>query len=81
LIDDRFALSNDALNTKSSPAAAARLRHSRAIIIACSGVSTTQGPAMIVSRPSPKVAFPTEKALVLGMFTGLQDFSGFTCKS
>ena len=29
---------------------------------------------MIVSRPSPKVALPTEKAVVLGMFTGLQDF-------
>src|ERR1044072_5196393 len=66
LMDERFALSNDDLKTKSRPAACARSRHSRAIINACSGDSTTQGPAMIVSRPSPNVALPTEKDLAIG---------------
>src|ERR1043165_2827914 len=59
-IEDRFALSNDDLKTKSRPAAWARCAHSRAIIIACSGLSITQGPAIIVSRPSPNVTSPTE---------------------
>src|SRR3954452_10233280 len=31
--------------------------------MACSGDSTTQGPAIIVSRPSPNVTLPTEKDL------------------
>src|ERR1043166_9329803 len=65
LIDDRLALSKEALKTKSSPAACARSRHSRAIIKVCSGLSMTQGPAITVSRPSPKVALPTEKDLVI----------------
>jgi hypothetical protein len=61
LIEERLALSKDDLNTKSSPAARARSEHSRAIMEACSKLSITHGPAIMVSRPSPKVAFPTEK--------------------
>src|SRR5438132_14180319 len=59
LIEERFALSNDDLKTKSSPAARARCAHSRAIINACSRDSITHGPAIIAKRPSPKVAEPT----------------------
>ena len=68
-IEERFALSNDDLKTKSKPAAWARCKHSRAIIIACSGVSITHGPAITVSRPSPNVALPTLNALTLLMNT------------
>src|ERR1044072_6283210 len=64
-IEERFALSNDDLKTKSRSAASARCEHPRALSKACSGLSTTQGPAMIVSRPSPNVASPTENAFTL----------------
>src|SRR6266446_1451863 len=65
-IEDRFALSKDDLNTKSSPASFAAALHSVAIIIAWSNDSITHGPAITVNRPSPKVALPTLKALVTG---------------
>src|ERR1700730_14232784 len=64
LIEDRFALSNEVLKTKSKPALRACWAHSRAIIMACSSDSITHGPAMIVSRPSPNVALPTLKGFV-----------------
>src|SRR5262249_140334 len=35
-------------------------KHSRAIIIACSALSITHGPAMTVSRPSPNVTLSIE---------------------
>src|ERR1044072_2464853 len=61
-IEERVGLSNDDLKTKSRPAACTRCEHSRAIIKACSGPSIRHGPPMIVSRPSPNVASPTENA-------------------
>src|SRR4030095_11592346 len=64
LIDDRFALSNEFLKKKPPPASVPRFEHPRAIINTCSSLSTTQGPAIIVSRPSPNVAGPTEKGLI-----------------
>src|SRR5262252_6328245 len=65
LIDDLFALSKDDLKTKSNPASRARDAHSRAIMVACCCDSITQGPAMMVSRPSPNVAEPTWNDLVI----------------
>ena len=59
LIEERFALSNEVLKTKSRPALRARTAHSRAIINVCSSDSMTHGPAITVSRPSPNVAGPT----------------------
>src|SRR5215471_18467636 len=65
LTDDLFALSKDDLKTKSNPASRARDAHSRAIMVACGCDSITQGPAMMVSRPSPNVAEPTWNDLVI----------------
>src|ERR1700722_11742255 len=43
--DDRFALSNDALNTYGTPASAAIFATRSAIIRACASDSITHGPA------------------------------------
>src|SRR6266478_2645811 len=62
--DDRFALSNDALNTYGTPASEAIFATRSAIIRACASDSITHGPAIKKKDLPSRRTGPTEISVV-----------------